>query len=448
MREKRRRQRSLFEAKSVDHVIGRELTAMSAWLDAQPQLLELIAKDVSPKGLAQRGRAGLSLETVLRCAVLKQYRQVGYRELEFLLQDSHSFQHFARVDPLAVPGKSALQANIGAIRAATFEALNDCLLASARRHRIESGQTVRFDATVTQSHILEPTDSRLLFDGVRVLVRLLRAARDTLGEVIVFRDRRRVAKRRMRAIQSARKADRRVQLYRELLAVVEAMLAEVATARAVVVHCGARWAITWDVQIRHYQKLIERVIDQTKRRVFADEQVPAPEKIVSLFEPHTDIIKKGGRQIQYGHKVTLSSGTSALVLDVEIEAGNPPDTARYLPMLERHISRYGRAPVSAATDGGYASKDNLVMAKQLGVENVIFHKKCGIAIEAMTSKRWLYYKLKCFRAGIEAGISYLKRCFGLSRCNWKGLAHFKSYVWSAIFAHNLLVFARLRPAPA
>jgi IS5 family transposase len=143
----------------------------------------------------------------------------------------------------------------------------------------------------------------------------------------------------------------------------------------------------------------------------------------------------------------VSSGKRALVLDAAIEVGNPPDTARYLPMLERHINWYGHAPDSVATDGGYAAKANLAQAKQLGVANVMFHKKCGIEIEAMTSKRWLYYKLKRFRAGIEAGISYLKRCFGLSRCNWKGLAHFKSYVWSAIFTHNLLVLGRLRPTP-
>lgn len=448
MREKRHTQRSLFEAKSVDHVIGRELAAMSAWLDEQPQLLELVARDVSPKGLAQRGRAGLSLETVLRCAVLKQYRQVGYRELEFLLQDSHSLQYFARVDPLAVPGKSALQSNIGAIRAATFEALNACLLASARQQHIEMGQIVRFDATVTESHILAPSDSRLLFDGVRVLVRLLNAARDALGDVIVFHNRRRVAKRRLRAIQGARHVDTRVRLYRELLAVVQAMLTEVATAGVVVARCPEVWAIAWGVETAHYQRLIERVIEQTKRRVFDGEKVSARDKLFSLFEPHTDIINKGGRDVQYGHKVTLSSGKSALVLDAVIEAGNPPDTQCFLPMLERHINRYGRAPECLATDGGYAQLSNLTAAKACGVKHVAFHKKRGIEIEAMTSKRWLYYKLKRFRAGIEAGISYLKRCFGLSRCNWKGLAHFKSYVWSAIFAHNLLVFGRLRPAPA
>ena len=116
-------------------------------------------------------------------------------------------------------------------------------------------------------------------------------------------------------------------------------------------------------------------------------------------------------------------------------------------MLERHIEQYGAAPKDLAADGGYTSKANLAAAKKLGVENVAFHKKRGLSIEAMTDKRWLYYKLKRFRAGIEAGISYLKRCFGLSRCNWKGLAHYQAYVWSGIFTHNLVVLGRLRAAP-
>ena len=170
--------------------------------------------------------------------------------------------------------------------------------------------------------------------------------------------------------------------------------------------------------------------------------------MVSLFEPHTDIIIKGGREVEYGHKVTLSTGKSGLVLDAVIETGNPPDTTCFLPMLHRHIAQYGKPPVSLAADGGYAQQDNLVQAKQLDVQHVAFHKKKGLTIEAMTGERWLYYKLKRFRAGIEAGISYLKRCFGLSRCNWKGLAHYRAYVWSSIFTHNLVVFGRKRPAPA
>ncbi len=128
-----------------------------------------------------------------------------------------------------------------------------------------------------------------------------------------------------------------------------------------------------------------------------------------------------------------------------VEAGNPPDSQRFIPMLERHIECYGRAPRQVAVDGGYASAENLEQAKARGVKDVAFHKKCGLKIEEMVKSRWVYRRLRNFRAGIEAGISCLKRAYGLGRCTWKGLAHFKAYVWSSVFAYNLALFARLRP---
>ena len=294
---------------------------------------------------------------------------------------------------------------------------------------------------------MSPTDSRLLVDGVRVMLRLLKEAQLHLVDEVEYSSHLRVAKRRHRAIRSARGAERRAVLYRDLLNAVTKTLGYFERAQEAMATSPALEAMAWQVTATHYRGLIERVIDQAQRRVFEGETVPAAEKVVSLFEPHTDIINKGGREVQYGHKINLSTGSSGLVLDVVIEDGNPADTQCLVPMLERHIEHYGRAPQDLATDGGYASQDNLSKAKTLGVHNVAFHKKKGLEIEAMTQERWLYYKLKRFRAGIEAGISHLKRCFGLSRCHWKGLTHFKSYVWSSVFTHNLLVFARLRPAP-
>ena len=449
MRNKRITQTSIFETDYVDHQIGRELAAISAWLDNQPQWLDRVARDLSPTGRSTFGREGVSVETVLRCAVLKQYRQVGYRELVFLLKDSRSFQHFVRLDPLKVPGKSALQGLISRISADTWESMNQALIKLAQAAGVEPGQRIRFDATVTETHILSPTDSRLLLDGVRVMVRLLEQAEERLGaRSIIFSNHLRVAKRRHRAIRSARGAERRAELYRDLLDVVARTQDYLEQAQAKVVVCpDLLWPLAWIAEADHYRGLIGQVIDQTQRRVLLGETVPAGEKVVSLFEPHTDIILKGGREVEYGHKVTLSTGTSGLVLDAVIETGNPTDTQCFLPMLKRHIKQYGKAPRDLATDGGYASLDNLNKAKGLGVQNVAFHKKKGLTIEAMTSQRWLYYKLKRFRAGIEAGISYLKRCFGLSRCNWKGPAHYKAYVWSSIFTHNLIVFGRLRSSP-
>ena len=185
---------------------------------------------------------------------------------------------------------------------------------------------------------------------------------------------------------------------------------------------------------------------QTRRRVFDGEAVPASEKVVSPFEPHADIIVKGGREVQYGHKINLTTGRTGLILDVVVETGNPADAERFLPMLERHIACHGQPPRQIASDGGYASSANLTRAKLFGVSDVAFHKKAHLSIEAMVKSRWVYRKLRNFRAGIEADISCLKRAYGLGRCLWRGLNPFKAYVWSSAVAYNLALFARLSPA--
>ena len=205
-------------------------------------------------------------------------------------------------------------------------------------------------------------------------------------------------------------------------------------------------AARWRAGVDYYLPLIARIIAQSERRVLKGEAVPASEKLVSLFEPHADIIVKGGRDVQYGHKLNLATGKSGLILDVVVEAGNPADAERFLPMLDRQIARCGAPPRQTAADGGYASRDNLKQAKARGVQDVAFHKKCGIAVADMVKSPWVYRRLRNFRAGIEAGISCFKRAYGGARCTWRGLDHFKAYIWSAVVAHNLVLFARLKPA--
>ena len=188
---------------------------------------------------------------------------------------------------------------------------------------------------------------------------------------------------------------------------------------------------------------------RTQRRVFDGETVPASDNPGSgpgLLEPHADIIVKGGRQVQYRHKLNLATGESGLILDVVIEAGIPADAERFVPMLDRHIARASVPPRQTAADGGYASRANLAAAKARGVTDVAFHKKCGIAVAEMVKSPWVYRRLRNFRAGIEAAISCLKRGYGAARCTWRGLDHFKAYIWSAVVAHNLVLFARLKLA--
>ena len=184
--------------------------------------------------------------------------------------------------------------------------------------------------------------------------------------------------------------------------------------------------------------LLKAVVVQCARRVLLEENVPAGEKIVSLFEPHTDIIRKGGRETAYGHKINLATGRSGLVLDVVVESGNPADSTRCLPMLERHCAHCGKPPT-------HASRANLKDAREMGVTHAAFSKKRGLKEEDMTSSPWLFDRLRRFRAGVEAGISRLKRCFGLGRCRWRGPPRFRAWVHAAVFAHNLVRIARLRP---
>jgi len=276
------------------------------------------------------------------------------------------------------------------------------------------------------------------------MVRLLQQA-DALGSAIPWHDHCRAAKKRARTIQYARGRPKRIKHYRELLKITRKTLGYVEQAAAQLPLAAGPAGELWQAQIRHYRPLIEQIIAQTERRVLAGEAVPAGDKLVSLFEPHADIIVKGSRDVDYGHKLNLTTGRSGLILDLVIEAGNPADSERFLPMLERHIGIWDQAPRQAAADGGYASRENLRRAKACGVSDMAFHKKSGLKVEDMVKSKWVYRKLRNFRAGIEAGISCLKRAYGLGRCTWRGLDHFKTYVWSSVVAYNLALFTRLKP---
>jgi transposase, IS5 family len=446
MRQERTVQATIFEV-FAGHEIGCELKAISQWLDRQRALVSLVAGDLRRHGLRETGRRGLPAETVLRCALLKQQRQLSYEELAFHLEDSASFRAFARLPLAWSPKKSVLHQTISAICPETWEAVNRAVVASAKQDKLESGATVRIDSTVTAALMHEPSDSALLWDAVRVMTRLLRQAAALPGApALQWRDRRRLAKKRARAIEYSRGKDKKRRLYRELIAATRATQAALDEAGKQLAGLAGTAAERWRAQLDHYRPLIERILGQTRRRVLDGEAVPASEKLVSLFEPHADIIVKGARDVQYGHKLNLVSGRSGLILDVVVEAGNPADAERFLPMLDRHIAGCGTPPRQLAADGGYASQDNLTEAKARGVADVAFHKKRGLAVEDMVKSRWVYRKLRNFRAGIEAGISCLKRAYGLARCTWRGLDHFKTYIWSAVVAHNLVLLARLKPA--
>ncbi len=426
------------------HEHARELQVMSEILDALPEAIDLVREDLLLGGIDPKsGREGLTAEQVLRILIVQRQNDFTYEELAFHLADSRCYRHFCRlgIADRAI-GKSTLNCNIKKLRPKTLERINRLIALSEPARAIEDGQKVRADATVMETNIHHPTDSWLLWDCVRVLTRLMHSARDNRNVDARFSDHSRRAKRRQIGIEDARSKEKRVKLYRDLLEVAGKTVgyadrvAEQLDQTGVLTNLGAA------TEMREYVALARRVLDQTRRRVLEGESVPVEDKVVSIFETHTDIIVKGRRKTHYGHKIFLTAGASGLVLDCVIGEGNPADSKNAVALVQRQIEIYGRAPRQVAFDGGFASKDNLAEIKALGVDDVAFSKGRGLAVSDMVKSAWVYRKLRNFRAGVESIISFLKRSFGMDRCRWRGLTSFKTYAWSSVLSANLLVLAR------
>ena len=194
-------------------------------------------------------------------------------------------------------------------------------------------------------------------------------------------------------------------------------------------------------ELENIKSYFETILAQTIPRIVDHESVPAQEKIISLFEEHTDVIFKSRREVEFWHKIFFTTGKSNLILDCQIELGNPADSSKFIDLINAQEDIYGRVPLQKSADGGFSSKDNVQKAKDLGVRDVCFSKRCGLEILDMVKSSLVFDKLKRFRAGIESNISALKRVFGLDRANWKGLLGYKSYIWSSVVACNLTILA-------
>jgi transposase, IS5 family len=433
----------------TDHEHARELAEIDKIIIAHPEWEAWVHADLTKGVEATCGRDGMSAGQVLRVRVSQARWNVSLRKFASLFADSLSTREFVGLGPADLaPKYSTLQENLAKVQPETWGRILKALVTSDEVREIETAEKVRVDATVTESNIRQPSDSSLLWDCVRVLTRLMNRGRTDFG--LDFEDHSKKAKKLQSRIFFARKAVQRAPAYQELLDVsrvvdeqVVAVLAKLRTFEPRTVEDLATRKVLL-AEIERVRALFARVIDQTTRRVINGEKVPAQEKVLSIFEPHTDLIAKKGSRPEFGHKITFTAGPSGLILDCVIEKGNPGDVTLALRQLERQKGLFGQAPPTAAFDGGYASRENFDGAKALGTERPVFSKGRGLTPEEMAGSRRTYGRLRNFRAGIEATVSYVKRSFGLDRCTWKGARQFASYVWSAVIAANLTILARAR----
>jgi transposase, IS5 family len=436
----------------IDHGIAKELEVVSHILDSEPTLAELVAQDLVPAGKRRdRGALGMAGNQAVRAAVIKQMFGYSYEELAFHLADSATCQRFCGFGlGERPPGRSTLGENIKRIRPETWEKVNRVLARVANDLGFESGERARIDCTVVKAPIHPPTDGALLWDTVRVVSRTLVRSME-LCPGLAFDDPSKRAKRLAYDVFYARSAEKRRPHYDALIQLAIGTL-EGAQAALPVLREALRCAKPDGRRGRKLAKLLAtlerhiplgwQVVDQTFDRVVQEISVPAAEKVVSIFEDHTNIIVKDRRETLFGHKVCVNTGPSSFVTDCWVLEGNPADATLVEEMLERHQKIHGAVPQQAAFDGGFASKANLAIAKAKGVVDVCFSKKRGMTIADMASSSAVYRMLKRFRAGVEGCISFLKRSFGMDRCTWKSKASFTSYVWLSVVACNLLVLAR------
>ncbi len=445
MRETRNAQASIFESYSK-HEFGTQLKALSCLLDKHPEILSLIAGDLIDPSIKQVGRCGLTLENIFRCLLLKQQLGVSYKQLSFHLSDSISYRSFVRLPSHLSPSKSVLQATIRSIKPDTLEKIHTLLSVDWFKSGDITLERLRIDSTVITSNITPPSDSQLLNDCVRVLSRNMAKMKEVTGIKLRFTDQRKAAKSLAFQIFNAKKAVKE-GLYPELLKLVRVVLKQVERAIRQAEECPNTSVrlMNWLDRMAHYRMLTLQVIRQTERRIIDGEKVPSDEKLVSIFEPHTDIIVKGFRETLYGHKVNLSTEKNGFITHFTIEDGNPSDKDLFIPVIKAHQKNFGELPESVVCDGGYASQVNVAEGRDLGIKRVVFHKRVGISYLDMGVKIKTFKHLRNFRAGIEGNISELKRAFGASKAKWKGHDGFKAFVWSSVLSYNLTRLARLEP---
>ena len=425
--------------------LSKKLEKVSEILDKDISFLEKIAQDFKTKKKSKAGAKGMPVEQAVRVAIIKQMYQLGYKRLYNELNDNLSYRSFIKTHEEKVPKKMTLNDNIKKISPGGWEEINKVIVKTAIELGIEKGKRVRMDSTGVESNIHYPTDGELLWDCVRVLDRIIEMVKEEYPDIeIKYHNHTMRAKRRRFKIVNTSSKEKRKAAYKDLLKVSRATAEYSESCIEQLekkVKQGEIEAGVYKENVSGYLKSLKTIINQTERRVLNDEKVESKDKLVSIFETHTDILAKGKRETIFGHKILLSGGESNLILDCMIERGNWSDANNFAEGIDRLKEKYGYLPEEITTDGGFASKENYDYAVGEGIKKVLFTKNISSKMVELVKTSRAYKKLKKFRAGIEGCISAGKRAYGLSRCTWKGWRSFQSYVWLSVIAFNLNILA-------
>ncbi len=466
MVQRRQRERSLFEVLLPDgHKLWPDWLRKIDTLLEDEAVIEVVAQALEARWpqSRRRGRPGTPAEVVIRLLILKHLFDWSYDDLEREVRANLVYRMFTRIDAGDVPDAKTILKIARALGPAVIEQLHRQVVEVAKRAGVTHGRRFRIDTTVVATNVHYPTDSTLLRDGVRVLTRTMQRASAALGDQSgQIRNRMRSVTRRVLVIgyeaRSPKTREAMVTSYRTLMATTRAVLRDTATMvrrlghrmRTVAPQVQPRLQRAQN-QLQKMRPLVQRVVDQTRARLLGGDTHVA-DKVLSLFEPHTETIRKGkiSKPNEFGKLVTIQESEHQIITAYDVHAKRPADVTLWTAALDRHQTIFGRAPDLAAGDRGFSSATNEQAATDRGVRRVVLPRRGpkSPARRAYERQRW-FRRGQRWRVGCEGRISVLKRRHGLDRCRYHGDDGMHRWVGFGVIADNLMniaTFAKARAA--
>ena len=424
-----------------------------------PELVERVRHCLAtrcPKS-TRTGRMGIAPDRLLRCCVLKHLKGWSFRELERELRSNLIYRGFTHFDAEATPDFSTFSRLFALLGPSVTEKIHERVVQVACEAGVAHGRKLRTDTTAVETNVHFPTDSTLLGDGIRVLSRSLQgiAAQCKSGALEVVNHGRAVKHRLLeisRAAKSQTEAGRQRMRdrYHKLLALTGKVVRQAGKVverwkRGKLAVIGRRFQVEVQAgQLRHFLPLVQKVMAQTKERLWEGNQHVVG-KVLSLFEPHTQVIRKGKahKPNEFGRLVRIDEVEHGIVSGYAVLEGNAADTNSWLPALQHHQACFGKAPEMATADRGFFTAQNEREAAALGVAKVALPGRGRLSkTRAQRQKeRWFKRALR-WRAGCEACISHLKNPFSMRRATYKGEPGFQRYVGWCVITKNLFSIAR------
>jgi len=419
---------------------------ISQVLDDHAEILDLVHEDL--KKLSQKGNKGregdFTSETILRALVVHAIEGGSLRETVLRIADSEFLQDFLRTRKRAVMDHSFLDRCLQAVRPATWKRVNELLAQQAAREKTIATSTIRTDTTVVETNIHWPTDASLLWDTWRVASRLLKRGREIVPESCPHRFHDKKTKRlylfitRYAKSPSKKRQQKVKAAFRVLIGRVE-LIVETAG-----IFC--QFAPGWNDlelsavadELKRFLPSMKKVASQARRSQLEKEKVPVAERVFSIFEPHTELIKRGRREkpVEFGHGVLLCQTPEKFITDYEAFAQRPADCTLTEEVIERHKKLFGERPEVLAADKGFCPNAEKYAELEQQVGTLAIPRRMQDFADKVLAA-W-----QAFRAGIEGTISGLKRAFRLARCFYRGFKHFQGAIGLAVFSHNLIVLAQ------